>query len=121
MSTLTEGQHAGEFVVSEANGSRSREPATVVTGQNLKAGHVVGTVTASGKLTEWNPANLDGSETVSGILFDNVDATAADASGVVFARDAEVQASALQYFDGATQGDRDTAAAQLSALGIIVR
>ena len=35
--TLTEGQHTGEFVVSEANGTRSREKITVLSGQNLKA------------------------------------------------------------------------------------
>lgn len=49
MSEKTEGMHAGEFVVSEANGDRSREVVTVVTGQVLKAGHVMGkTITGTG-------------------------------------------------------------------------
>lgn len=42
MTTFTEGTHAGEFIVSEANGNRSREKITVLSGQNLKAGAVVG-------------------------------------------------------------------------------
>lgn len=45
MTTLTEGQHAGEFIVSEAPGRRSREKVTVISGQNLKAGAVLGQIT----------------------------------------------------------------------------
>jgi hypothetical protein len=45
MPTLTEGQHKAEFIVSEANGDLSRETVTVLMGQNLQAGHVVGKVT----------------------------------------------------------------------------
>jgi len=45
LATLTEGQHAGEFILGEAPGTRSRENVTVLSGQNLKAGAVVGRVT----------------------------------------------------------------------------
>lgn len=45
MTTLTEGQHAGEFIVSEANKTRSREPVTVLSGQDLAAGAVLGQIT----------------------------------------------------------------------------
>jgi hypothetical protein len=52
MATLTEGQHAGEFVVSEAPKTRSREKVTVLSGQNLKAGAVVGRVSKGvGRMT----------------------------------------------------------------------
>lgn len=44
--TLTEGQHRAEFLVSAANGHRSREQVTIESGQDLKAGHVLGKVTA---------------------------------------------------------------------------
>ena len=44
MTTLTEAAHAGEFIVSEANGSRSREAIIVLSGENLVAGSVVGKV-----------------------------------------------------------------------------
>lgn len=45
MTELTEGQHRAEFLVSEGEGSISRDTATVLAGQNLKAGHVLGKVT----------------------------------------------------------------------------
>jgi Bacteriophage lambda head decoration protein D len=45
MTTLTEGQHAGEFLVSQpADPSVTREVATVLSGQSLDAGEVVGKV-----------------------------------------------------------------------------
>lgn len=44
MTALTEGQYTGEFILSEAMGGRSRDAITVLSGQNLKAGAVVGRV-----------------------------------------------------------------------------
>lgn len=41
---INEGRHAGEFLVSEANGHRSREAIAVAAGQNLKAGAVIGKI-----------------------------------------------------------------------------
>jgi hypothetical protein len=45
MTALTEAGHAYGFLISEAEGKRSRENRTLLSGQNLKAGHVVGKVT----------------------------------------------------------------------------
>lgn len=42
MASKAEGQHAGEFILSEATWQRSRDAITVLSGENLKAGHVVG-------------------------------------------------------------------------------
>jgi hypothetical protein len=42
--SLTEGQHPGEFLVSEAEGGRSRGKLTLLSGQNLSAGAVLGRV-----------------------------------------------------------------------------
>lgn len=119
MTTLTEGKYPGEFILSEANCSRSRETGTLVLGQNLSAGAVLGIITASGKLAAYDNDAVDGTQTAAGILFDNVDATAADVAGVVyFARDAEVRKSDLAWKDT----DAETAGTpQLKTLGIIVR
>lgn len=60
MTVLTEGQHTGEFLVTEANGSLSRETVTVLSSQNLKAGHVLGKVavgTATGAAVSGNTGN----------------------------------------------------------------
>lgn len=48
---ITEGRRTAEFLVSEANGYLSREEATLLEGQNLKAGSVLGKITAGGTVT----------------------------------------------------------------------
>lgn len=45
MAVLTEGQNAEEFIVSEAAGERSRASITLISGQNLSAGAVLGKIT----------------------------------------------------------------------------
>ena len=45
MAELTEGKHPGEFIASEANGSLSRETVTILSGENVVAGEVLGKVT----------------------------------------------------------------------------
>jgi len=213
--TLTEGQHAGEFLVSEAPGRRSREEVAVITGQNLKAGAVLGQITidpatitstpdvgntgdgamgavtagtgvqvgryrlviiepvaaagefiledpsgveigqgtvavaftgeidftladgavdfaagdgfsidvAAGSLkyTEMDPTNTDGSGKAAAVLWDAVDATAADKKGAAIFRDAEVNKLDVVFFTGATQPQKDTAFDELAEVGIIGR
>ena len=41
MPVMTEGQHAGEFVVSEGNGTISRETVTVLNGRTLELGTAI--------------------------------------------------------------------------------
>ena len=120
MTELTEGRHAGEFIVSEANGSRSREHVTVVLGQTLNAGDVVGKITASGKYAIYDDGAADGSEAAAGVLYAAVDASAADAAGVIVARDAEVNASELGW-NSQAQPAIDAGTTDLAALGIISR
>lgn len=60
MPEVTEGQHKAEFIVSETEGTISRENVTVLAGQNLKAGHVLGKVsvgTGSGAAASGNTGN----------------------------------------------------------------
>jgi len=121
MPELTEGHYAGEFIVSEGNGRISRETITVLAGENLQAGAVLGKVTASGKYKELTPGAADGSEAAAGILYDTVDATAADAEGVAIVRLAEVNAAEIVWPDGITAGEQTTALSQLAALDIIAR
>ena len=57
MTILTEGQHAGEFLVSEAEASRSREVITIGRSQTLVAGQVVALIPAdTGAVTVGVPA-----------------------------------------------------------------
>lgn len=121
-----EGKYAGEFILSEANGYRSREEVTLAEGENVKAGEVLGKVTASSKYVAWDPAASDGSETIAGVSYANVDASASgngDEAITIVARDAEVDVGALTYADedSAGNGGKDNAVSQLADLGIIAR
>jgi len=51
MAVLEETRHAGEYLVSEANGNRSREAGKLASGNNLVAGAVLGQVTSASDAT----------------------------------------------------------------------
>lgn len=121
MAELTEGKRTGEFIASEANGSRSRDVGTLISGQNLEAGTVLGTITASGKFTQFNQDAVDGSEAASAVLFDNVDASTADTEAVVIARDAEVNGNDIIWPSDILEAEQTAAEAELKALDILVR
>jgi hypothetical protein len=120
MATKTEGQHTAEFIASEGNGTQSRNTATLILGQNLPAGSVLGKITASGKWTMVAPAAGDGSQTAAAVLFDNVDATSADKVCVIIVSPSEVNDKELNWAS-LSGGQKTTARAQLDAVGIRVR
>lgn len=79
MTTLTEGKHAGEFIGESAMGdSYHVDEVTLVSGQNLAAGAVVGIITASGKWAAYDNAAATGVEIARGILYDAVNASGGD-------------------------------------------
>lgn len=120
MATLTEAKYPGEFIATEAFGKRSRDNATLITGQNLGVGRVLGKITASGKLTAVAPGASDGSEVAAAVLFKACDATSADATCVVMARDCELNRAEMD-FGALDAGQQTTAIAQLALQHIIVR
>lgn len=126
MSLKSEGKHAGEFVVSEANGSRSREAVTVTVPANTtyEAGTVLGQLSADGKYVQYDDAETDGREDAAGVLYEEVvndTGGAVDVDGVIVARDAEVRRADLVYADGTSAQDKLDAEADLAAIGIIAR
>ena len=121
MTTQTETTHAGDFIISEANGNRSRDNATLLSGQDLQAGAVIGKITSGGKWTAYDPSASDDSQTNLGILLSAVDASGGDAACVVVARDCEVNGDQLIYKDVSPAPVPATAAIRLAAVGIIVR
>lgn len=124
MTALTETFHAGGFLVSEANGFRSRDQVTFLSGEDVLAGQVVGKITATGKYVAWDPAasaESDGSTTPVGFAFADVDATAGDTLGVVILRDAEFNTNEIVWPSGAQQSEKTTALATLKTLGLIAR
>lgn len=95
---------------------RSREAVTVAAGHNVVSGTVLGKVTATGKVVPHTAAAADGSQNVYGILFDNVDATAADKKGVAIVRDAVVASDRLTYHPAADATEKAAIVAALKAL-----
>lgn len=126
MTIHTEGRHAAEHIVSEANGTRSREVITLCAGNQLPAGAVLAKLTTGsnqGKYTALDPSNTDadGTNVAAAVLFAGVDATTADRPAVITARDSEVKAVALGWRTGVTTEQKATALVELAALGIVVR
>jgi hypothetical protein len=112
---LNEGKHTGEFLLSEANGTRSREQVVISsTAAAMVAGTLVGRITATGEYAAYNDAASDGTEVARGILYTNVADSTADQKAVIIARDAEVIGSELT-------GSNANGVADLLAIGIIVR
>lgn len=123
MATLTEGRVTAAYILSEANGQRSRDAAKIASGAGkVLPGTILGKVTASGKFKPHAPAASDGTETAVAILYSEVDATSADAACVITARDSEVKVGELIY-NAATDTGPEIAAVHtsLAAVGIIVR
>ena len=123
MTTLTEGKHAGGFLVWEVLRDYTRETITVASGAGkLEPGTVLGKITTGGKYTGLAPSATNGSQNAAGILWAGVDATAADAPGVVVLRGpALVNQHELVWPDGATEVQITAATTALAALGIILR
>ena len=123
MTTLTEGKHAGGFLVWEVLRDYTRETVTIASGAGkLEPGTVLGKITTGGKYTVLAPAATNGSQNAAGILWGPVDATDADAPGVVILRGpAIVNRHEIIWPEGATEAQITTATTALAALGIILR
>lgn len=117
MAALTEARHTAEFILSEANGQRSRENGTLDTG-DLAAGTVV-QLSGSKLVAFTGLLATDGTPDVAaaGILIGAADATSADQAVSYLARDAEVNVNLLTY----PAGTKTITVASLKALGIICR
>jgi hypothetical protein len=125
MTTFTEGAHAGEFILSEANGQRSRENGTLLSGLSLAAGTPL-MLNGDDKLVEFdaNDTATDGSLQVEtcGVLIAPSDATDGDLAVAYLARDAEVNGNLINYQEETTTGGEEAhTIASLALLGIIVR
>ena len=119
MTTFTQGYLTGEWLISEADGTRSRDVKTVTVagGVALPSGTVLGKITATGKLIKYLDAASDGSQTAVGILLNDLPATNGDYQAVVFTRDVEAIGAILNGGSGVDANGT----ADLLALGIVLR
>jgi hypothetical protein len=123
MTVLIEARHPGEFLMTEANGQRSRESITIASGAGIIApGTVLGKVTASGKYIASAVGASDGSQNPTAINIYGGDATSADIVVAAIVRDAEVNGHCLVYHADRDQpAEKAAADVALAAIGIIVR
>ena len=123
MTTLTEGKHAGGFLVWEVLRDFTRETVTVAScAGKIEPGTVLGKITTGGKYVALAPSATNGSQNAAGILWDAVDATDADVPGVVVLRGpAIVNRHEISFPEGATEAQITTAITALATLGIILR
>jgi hypothetical protein len=113
----------GDVLKYEVNPNYTREVITLLAGMPYPVGSVLGKITASGKYTLSPATGADGSQVASAVLLYAVDATLADATGIVVARGPSIVSRAGLAYD-ATVDDAakiTTKIGQLATVGIIAR
>ena len=129
MTVFTEGRHANEGLMSEAEFGRSREAVTIASGSGvIKPGAVLGKYMSGAKSGKYclSPAAAEdpdvGNQTAVAIALYGCDATSADQKIAVIARDAQWNGNTLSN-DASVDTDNEKAAksTQLAAVGIIIR
>lgn len=125
MTTYNEPLRPFEFLVSEANGHRSREIATLTAAQgDLQPGTVMARVTATGNLVPYDDdanVGVPGTGIAVGILCYGAPNNAATQAVTIIARDAEIDTNMLQWEASNDQTEKNAALAELLALGIVAR
>lgn len=114
----------GEYIKSEANGSRSREQVTVeaaALATAMLAGTVLAKRTSTGLYGRFAVGGADGMGTAVAINFAHLDVSAANKRAVISARDMEANAKKLVWPSGITGPQKTAAEVQLAAQGIVAR
>lgn len=120
-SVFNEKRHPGQFILNLAEGNRSLDNVTLLSGQVVEVGQVLGKITSGGKFTAYDNGASDGSQAAAAISLNYVDATAGDTLIAVVVRAAEVKADELVFLSGTSDNDKTAAYADLKALGVIAR
>ena len=123
MTVKTAGPRDAEYLISEANGRRSRDRIILSTAARVEPGTVLGRL-ANGKYVVFDEDASTGAEEAHGILYAGAGAaaeSAVDVDAVAHVRDCEIQSAALIWPESAEAGDKTAALAELKALGIIAR
>lgn len=123
MTVLRQPATMGDVLKYEVNPNFTRETVTLLAGTNYPVGAVLGRITASGKYKLSTSGGADGAQTAAAVLLYAVDATGADAIGVVVARGPTIVSKSALVFDATVDDAPKTATkhGQLAALGIVPR
>jgi Bacteriophage lambda head decoration protein D len=110
------------FIVSEANGYRSREQIVVAQGGLYRDGTILQAV--RGDELKYAPFAGGGDEEGGGalaVLFQTVDAREADIRATGMVRDCELQRAMLKFAGEVSAADREAAYAGLAAAHVVMR
>ena len=123
MPTLTQAPLQGDVVKFQFNPNYTNEAITLLLGTNYKSGAVLGKITASGKYKLAVVGAVDGSAVAVAVLLNPVDATLADATGIILARGPAIVSKAALVFDASVNTVPLTATkyAELTTVGIVPR
>jgi Bacteriophage lambda head decoration protein D len=123
MPVLTEPPSMGYVLKYEVNPNYTREVITLLIGTNYPSGAVLGRITASGKYTLSAATGADGAQVAAAVLLYPVNATLADAVGIVLVRGPSIVSRAGLAYEGTVNDAAKITAkiAQLAAVGIIAR
>ncbi|HRW16409.1 MAG: head decoration protein [Amaricoccus sp.] len=126
MPVLTQTPSLGDLLKYELNANYCREAVTLKAGTSYPLGAVLGRITASGKHRLSPAAQVvgdEGAETAVAVLIEAVDATAADATGLVVARGPAIVSKAALAFDASVDQPAEITAkhSQLAAAGLVPR
>lgn len=123
MPVLTQPPGMGDILKYEVNPNYTRETVTLLAGMPYPVGSVLGKITASGTYKLATSGGTDGAQTATAVLLYPVEATLADATGIVLVRGPAIVSRAGLAYD-ATVDDAakiTTKLGQLAAVGIIPR
>ena len=123
MPVLTEPPSMGDVLKYEVSPNYTRETVTLLMGMPYPVGSVLGRITVNGKYKLSTASGTDGAETATAVLLYAVDATLADATGIVLARGPSIVSSAGLAYDGSVDDAAKITAklGQLTAAGITAR
>ena len=117
MSTHTLPKQLGDLLLVEVTPGWTKQKGLLLLGAVYALGTVLALV--DGKYQALDPVGEGAAEKAVAVLGENVDASAADTSGVVIARGAVVDSAELLWPAGITDAEKAIALDQLNALGIV--
>lgn len=123
MNVLAQTPSMGDVLKYEVNPNYTRDTITLLSGIAYPVGSVLGRITLSGKYTLASDGGTDGAEIAPAVLLYPVDATLADAIGIVVTRGPAIVSRAGLAYDATVDNATKitTRITELAALGIIAR
>ncbi|MDG6398683.1 head decoration protein [Pseudomonas quasicaspiana] len=103
MTNQREPMHAGEFLLSEAPGTISREAINVAAGAALEPGQVLGLISLTGEFAPYDPLAEDGTENAVAILYGPLGESDVTRRGRAVVRLAEISEAHLTGLDPAAE------------------